>query len=164
MGGYVSFPGGMMASLLNRPLAVHEQNSVPGLANRLLAKLADRVLTGFPDAFGATTAVIWTGNPVRNDIASLPSPEERYLRRSVGLKLLVVGGSQGAQVLNSVVPEALSLLPAAARPAVMHQAGATRQGEVDGRYRNHGIAADVVEFIDDMARRYAEADLIICRA
>jgi UDP-N-acetylglucosamine--N-acetylmuramyl-(pentapeptide) pyrophosphoryl-undecaprenol N-acetylglucosamine transferase len=109
MGGYVSFPGGMMASLLNRPFAVHEQNSVPGLANRVLAKLADRVLAGFPDAFGAATAVIWTGNPVRKDIAALPAPDERYRGRAGGLRLLVVGGSQGAQVLNSVVPEALAL-------------------------------------------------------
>jgi UDP-N-acetylglucosamine--N-acetylmuramyl-(pentapeptide) pyrophosphoryl-undecaprenol N-acetylglucosamine transferase len=164
MGGYISFPGGMMASLLNRPLAVHEQNSVAGLANRVLAKLADRVLAGFPDAFGAAAAVIWTGNPVRGDIASLPAPEERYQGRAGGLKLLVVGGSQGAQVLNAVVPEALALLPGPARPVVTHQAGAARRPEVEERYRSRGIAADVVEFIDDMARRYAEADLIICRA
>src|SRR5262245_25500798 len=89
MGGYVSFPGGMMASFLNRPLAIHEQNSVPGLANRVLAKLADRVLTGFPDAFGTGTAVIWTGNPVRRDIAQLPAPDERYAGRSGRLRLLV---------------------------------------------------------------------------
>jgi UDP-N-acetylglucosamine--N-acetylmuramyl-(pentapeptide) pyrophosphoryl-undecaprenol N-acetylglucosamine transferase len=164
MGGYISFPGGMMASFLNRPLAVHEQNSVPGLANRVLAKLADRVLAGFPGAFGTATAVIWTGNPVRRDIAALPVPEERYQGRAEGLKLLVVGGSQGAQVLNSVVPDALALLPAPLRPAVTHQAGAARQAEVSERYRSHGVAADVVEFIDDMARRYAETDLIICRA
>ena len=164
MGGYVSFPGGMMASLLNRPLAVHEQNSVPGLANRVLAKLADRVLAGFPDAFGAAAAVIWTGNPVRRDIASLPAPEERYHGRAGGLKLLVVGGSQGAQVLNTVVPEALALLPESGRPAVTHQAGVAHRPEVEERYRSRGVAADVVEFIDDMARRYAEADLIICRA
>jgi UDP-N-acetylglucosamine--N-acetylmuramyl-(pentapeptide) pyrophosphoryl-undecaprenol N-acetylglucosamine transferase len=164
MGGYVSFPGGMMASLLNRPLAVHEQNSIPGLANRVLAKLADRVLAGFPDAFGAGAAVIWTGNPVRKDIASLPVPEERYQGRAGGLNLLVIGGSQGAQVLNSVVPEALALLPAPARPVVTHQAGAARRSEVDERYRSRGVDADVVEFVDDMARRYAEADVIVCRA
>src|SRR5262245_32686681 len=164
MGGYVSFPGGMMASLLNRPLAVHEQNSVPGLANRVLAKLADRVLAGFPDAFSGATAVIWTGNPVRKDIAALPVPEERYQGRAGGLKLLVIGGSQGAQVLNSVVPEALALMPVTGRPAVTHQAGAARHSEVDERYRSRGVEAHVVEFIDDMARRYAEADLIICRA
>lgn len=164
MGGYVSFPGGMMASFLNRPLAIHEQNSVPGLANRVLARLADRVMTGFPDAFGTAAAVIWTGNPVRSDIAALPAPDERFAGRAGGLRLLVVGGSQGAQVLNAVVPEALALLPAEQRPAVTHQAGAAHQAAVTERYRTSGVAAEVVEFIDDMARRYADADLIICRA
>jgi UDP-N-acetylglucosamine--N-acetylmuramyl-(pentapeptide) pyrophosphoryl-undecaprenol N-acetylglucosamine transferase len=164
MGGYVSFPGGMMASLFARPLAIHEQNAVPGLANRVLARLADRVMAGFPGAFGAATAVIWTGNPVRQDIASLSLPEQRYAGRTGGLKLLVVGGSQGAQVLNAVVPEALALLSAAGRPAVTHQAGAGHVTAVTERYRECGVAAEVVAFIDDMARRYAEADLIICRA
>jgi UDP-N-acetylglucosamine--N-acetylmuramyl-(pentapeptide) pyrophosphoryl-undecaprenol N-acetylglucosamine transferase len=164
MGGYVSFPGGMMASFFNRPLALHEQNSVPGLANRVLARLADRVLAGFPDAFGTATAVIWTGNPVRQDIAALPPPEQRYGGRAGGLRLLVVGGSQGAQILNTVVPEALTLLSAGARPAVTHQAGAAQRAAVAERYRQHGVQAEVVEFIDDMARRYADADLIICRA
>jgi UDP-N-acetylglucosamine--N-acetylmuramyl-(pentapeptide) pyrophosphoryl-undecaprenol N-acetylglucosamine transferase len=164
MGGYVSFPGGMMASLFDRPLAIHEQNSVPGLANRVLARLADRVMAGFPDAFGAATAVIWTGNPVRQDIASLSSPEQRYAARSGGLKLLVVGGSQGAHVLNTVVPEALALMSGAGRPAITHQAGPAQLAAVTERYRERGVAAEVVAFIDDMARRYAEADLIICRA
>ena len=164
MGGYVSFPGGMMASFLNRPLVVHEQNAIPGLANRVLARLADRVLTGFPDAFGKAAAVIWTGNPVRQDIAALPAPEERYRARAGGLRLLVFGGSQGAQILNTVVPEALALLPAASRPVVTHQAGAAHQTAIAERYRSQGVEADVVAFIDDMARRYAETDLIICRA
>jgi UDP-N-acetylglucosamine--N-acetylmuramyl-(pentapeptide) pyrophosphoryl-undecaprenol N-acetylglucosamine transferase len=164
MGGYVSFPGGMMASLFNRPLAVHEQNAVPGIANRVLARLADRVLAGFPDAFGTATAVIWTGNPVRSDIASLPAPDDRYARRAGGLRLLVVGGSQGAEVLNTVVPEALALLPASARPGVTHQAGAARRAEVSDRYERCGILAEVVEFIDDIARCYADADVIVCRA
>ena len=163
MGGYVSFPGGMMASFLNRPLAVHEQNAIPGLANRILARLADRVLAGFPGAFGSA-AVIWTGNPVRQDIAALPAPEQRYGARAGALSLLVVGGSQGAQVLNTVVPEALALLPTATRPLVMHQAGQGHQAAVEARYRSHGVQADVVAFIDDMARRYADTDLIICRA
>ena len=163
MGGYVSFPGGMMASFLNRPLAIHEQNAVPGLANRVLARLADRVMAGFPDAFGAA-AVIWTGNPVRQDIATLPAPDERYAKRAGGLRLLVVGGSQGAQILNTVVPEALALLPGPDRPAVTHQAGAAHQAAVAERYKSSGVAAEVVAFIDDMARRYAGADLIVCRA
>src|SRR5262245_57071338 len=155
MGGYVSFPGGMMASFLNRPLAVQEQNAVPGLANRVLARLADRVLAGFPDAFGKAAAVIWTGNPVRKDIAAIPAPDERYAARAGGLRLLVVGGSQGAQILNTVVPEALALLPAGTRPVVTHQAGQAHHAAVAERYRSHGVEADVVAFIDDMARRYA---------
>jgi UDP-N-acetylglucosamine--N-acetylmuramyl-(pentapeptide) pyrophosphoryl-undecaprenol N-acetylglucosamine transferase len=164
MGGYVSFPGAMMASLLNRPLAIHEQNSVAGLANRVLARLADRVLTSFPDAFGETTAVIWTGNPVRQEIVAMLPPENRYAARAGQLRVLVVGGSQGAQVLNTVMPEALALLAPAARPRVLHQAGAGRDGEVRSRYQQHGVAAEVVAFIDEMAARYAETDLIVCRA
>ena len=131
----------------------------------MLAKLADRVLAGFPGAFGTATAVIWTGNPVRQDIAALPAPEERYAGRAGGLQLLVVGGSQGAQVLNTVVPEALALLPAPSRPAVTHQAGAAHQA--DGR----ASATQRTAWRRKWSRssttwraRYAEADLIICRA
>jgi UDP-N-acetylglucosamine--N-acetylmuramyl-(pentapeptide) pyrophosphoryl-undecaprenol N-acetylglucosamine transferase len=164
MGGYVSFPGGMMASFLNRPLAIHEQNSVAGLANRVLAKLADRVLTTFPQAFGEATAVIWTGNPVRQEIATMAPPENRYAARAGKLRLLVVGGSQGAQVLNTLVPEALALVAADARPRVLHQSGSAHQEAVVARYREHGVDAEVVAFIDDMAGRYAETDLIVCRA
>jgi UDP-N-acetylglucosamine--N-acetylmuramyl-(pentapeptide) pyrophosphoryl-undecaprenol N-acetylglucosamine transferase len=164
MGGYVSFPGGMMASFLNRPLAIHEQNSVAGLANRVLAKLANRVLTTFPQAFGEATAVIWTGNPVRQEIAAMAPPENRYAARAGQLRLLVVGGSLGAQVLNTLVPEALSLVAAEARPRVLHQSGAAHHAGVVARYREHGVTADVVPFIDDMAGRYAETDLIVCRA
>jgi UDP-N-acetylglucosamine--N-acetylmuramyl-(pentapeptide) pyrophosphoryl-undecaprenol N-acetylglucosamine transferase len=164
MGGYVSFPGAMMASLLNRPLAIHEQNSVAGLANRVLARLADRVLTTFPNAFGEATAVIWTGNPVRQEIVAMAPPENRYAARAGQLRVLVVGGSQGAQVLNTVMPEALALLATGARPRVVHQAGAGHDDTVRNRYRECGVAAEVVAFIDDMAARYAETDLIVCRA
>lgn len=164
MGGYVSFPGGMMASFLNRPLAIHEQNSVAGFANRVLAKLANRVLAAFPGAFDAVTAVILTGNPVREEIAALAPPEARYQRRTGRLSLLVVGGSQGAQVLNTVVPEALALLPPEARPRVTHQAGAAHYDVVFRHYQERGVAAEVIAFIVDIAQRYVEADLIICRA
>ncbi len=164
MGGYVSFPGAMMASFLNRPLAIHEQNSVAGLANRVLAKLADRVLAAFPEAFGTATAVILTGNPVREEIARLAPPEARYSGRAGRLKLLVVGGSQGAQVLNTVVPDALALLPQPARPQVLHQAGTVHEKAVRRRYQERGVDAEVVAFIDDIAGRYAETDLVICRA
>jgi UDP-N-acetylglucosamine--N-acetylmuramyl-(pentapeptide) pyrophosphoryl-undecaprenol N-acetylglucosamine transferase len=164
MGGYVSFPGAMMASLLNRPLAIHEQNSIAGLANRVLAKLADRVLTTYPHAFGEATAVIWTGNPVREEIATMAPPENRYAARAGQLRLLVVGGSRGAHVLNTVVPAALALIAPEARPRVTHQAGAANHDAVRDRYQSSGVNAAVLPFIDDMAGRYAETDLIICRA
>ncbi len=163
MGGYVSFPGGMMAALLNRPLAIHEQNSVAGLANRVLAKLADRVLAGFPDTFAAQGA-IWTGNPVRSDIAALAAPAQRYAGRSGPLRLTVIGGSLGAQALNSTVPQALALMPPAERPQVTHQSGQRHLAEVERHYRDAGVAATLLPFIDNMAAQYAEADLIICRA
>src|SRR5262249_26179399 len=161
MGGYVSFPGAMMASFLNRPLAIHEQNSVAGLANRVLAQLADRVMTTFPGAFGEETAVVWTGNPVREEIVAMAPPENRYAARAGQLRLLIMGGSQGAQGLNTVVPEALGRMDAQARPRVLHQAGAAHIDTVVARYRESGVAAEVVPFIDDIAARYAETDLIV---
>jgi UDP-N-acetylglucosamine--N-acetylmuramyl-(pentapeptide) pyrophosphoryl-undecaprenol N-acetylglucosamine transferase len=164
MGGYVSFPGGMMASLFNRPLAIHEQNSVAGLANRVLARLASRVLAGFPGAFGPTAGVLWTGNPVRSEIAAIAEPEQRYRARSGPLRLTVIGGSLGAQALNDTVPMALALLPAGERPLTLHQSGARHLESVQSGYRAAGVTAELVPFITDMAQRYAESDLIICRA
>lgn len=164
MGGYVSFPGGMMASLLNRPLAIHEQNSVAGLANKVLAKIADRVLAGFPSPFGSSTAVIWTGNPVRADIAHLALPAVRYRGRTGALRLTVIGGSLGAQALNDTVPQALALIPETERPLVTHQAGTRHLAQVEANYQRSGIKATLVPFIDDMAAQYAHADVIVCRA
>lgn len=164
MGGYVSFPGGMMASLLNRPLAIHEQNSVAGLANRVLARVADRVLAGFPNAFGAATAMIWTGNPVRGEIAVIAAPEQRYRGRSGPLRLTVIGGSLGAQALNEAMPQALALLPVAERPLVTHQSGVRHLAHVEAHYQRAGVTATVMPFVADMAAQYAESDLIICRA
>jgi UDP-N-acetylglucosamine--N-acetylmuramyl-(pentapeptide) pyrophosphoryl-undecaprenol N-acetylglucosamine transferase len=164
MGGYVAFPGAMMASLLNRPLAIHEQNSVAGLTNRVLAGLADKVLVAFPDPFKARTRVEWTGNPVRAEIAAVAPPEARFSGRSGRLRLLVLGGSQGARALNEVVPQALARLDEAARPEVTHQAGAAHEATLRELYAAAGVAAQVVAFIDDMAARYAAADLMICRA
>ena len=164
MGGYVSFPGGMMASLLNRPLVIHEQNSIAGLANRVLARLADRVLAGFPSAFSAGTAVIWTGNPVRSEISLLGAPAARYRARSGALRLTVIGGSLGAQALNETVPQALALLAEAERPLVTHQSGGRHLTEVESSYRRAGVTATLVPFIADMPAHYATADLFICRA
>lgn len=161
MGGYISFPGGMMASLLNRPLVVHEQNSVAGLANKVLAGVADRVLAAFPQAI-AKAAV--TGNPVRAEIVALPEPAARFAGRAGPLRVLVVGGSLGAQALNETVPRALALLDASARPQVIHQAGAKNIDALRANYAAAGVAADAVSFIDDMAAAYATADLVICRA
>lgn len=161
MGGYVAFPGGMMASLLARPLAVHEQNAVAGLANRVLAGVADRVMTAFPDALGSAE---WTGNPVRAEIAALPEPQLRYAPRSGPLRLLVVGGSLGAQALNEAVPKALALIPGAERPRVVHQSGEKHLDALRANYAAAGVEAEPVAFIDDMAARYAAADLVICRA
>jgi UDP-N-acetylglucosamine--N-acetylmuramyl-(pentapeptide) pyrophosphoryl-undecaprenol N-acetylglucosamine transferase len=164
MGGYVAFPGAMMASLFNRPLAIHEQNSVAGLANRVLAQIADKILVAFPDAFRQRTRVEWTGNPVRAEIAAIDPPETRFSRRSGRLRLLVLGGSQGARALNEVVPRAVARLDEASRPEVTHQAGAAHEAALRQSYAAVGVAANVVAFIDDMAARYAEADLMICRA
>lgn len=164
MGGYVAFPGGMMASLLNRPLVIHEQNAIAGLANRVLARLAARVLVAFPGAFASSTAVIWTGNPVRNEIAALSAPEARYAAHSGRLRLLVIGGSLGARVLNDVVPQALALLAADVRPQVTHQSGAAHAEALRENYRKAGVTAEILPFIDDMAAHYAAADLLICRA
>jgi len=159
LGGYVAFPGGMMASLLGRPLALHEQNAIPGLANRVLAGVSDKVMVAFPHALAKAE---WTGNPVRADIAAIAAPEERFRERDGPLRLLVVGGSLGAQALNETVPRALALLGGRAR--VVHQSGEKHLETLRGHYAAAGVQGELVAFIDDMARRYAEADLVICRA
>jgi UDP-N-acetylglucosamine--N-acetylmuramyl-(pentapeptide) pyrophosphoryl-undecaprenol N-acetylglucosamine transferase len=161
LGGYVAFPGGMMASLLARPLAVHEQNAIAGLTNRILAGVADRVMVAFP---GTLKNAEWTGNPVRAEIARIPAPEERFASRQGQLRLLIVGGSLGAQALNDAVPQALAQMPAHERPQVVHQSGERHLEVLRARYSAAGVEGELVAFIDDMARRYAEADLVICRA
>ncbi len=162
MGGYVAFPGGMMASLLARPLAVHEQNAIAGLSNRVLSGVADHVMVAFPDTLRGAE---WTGNPVRAEIAALPEPQARYAPRRGPLRVLVVGGSLGAQALNEAVPKALALIPGAERPRVVHQSGEKHLDALRANYAAAGVeGAESVAFIDDMAARYAEADLVICRA
>jgi UDP-N-acetylglucosamine--N-acetylmuramyl-(pentapeptide) pyrophosphoryl-undecaprenol N-acetylglucosamine transferase len=159
LGGYVAFPGGMMASLLNRPLALHEQNAIAGLANRVLSTVSDKVMVAFPDALKSAE---WTGNPVRSEIAALASPERRFAGRAGALRILVVGGSLGAQALNDAMPKALSLLKE--QPVVVHQSGEKHLETLKKNYQDAGVRGELVAFIDDMARRYAEADLVICRA
>jgi UDP-N-acetylglucosamine--N-acetylmuramyl-(pentapeptide) pyrophosphoryl-undecaprenol N-acetylglucosamine transferase len=161
MGGYVAFPGGMMASLFARPLAVHEQNAIAGLTNRVLAGIADKSLAAFPAALKNAE---WTGNPVRAEIAAIAQPAARYAGRSGPLRVLVVGGSLGAQALNEVVPKALALLPAAERPLVVHQSGEKHLASLKKNYAQVNVQGELLAFIGDMAQRYAEADLVICRA
>jgi UDP-N-acetylglucosamine--N-acetylmuramyl-(pentapeptide) pyrophosphoryl-undecaprenol N-acetylglucosamine transferase len=162
MGGFVAGPGGLMASLLRIPLIIHEANAIPGLTNRWLAYLADRVLCGFPPAFGAYTAAHQVGNPVRREIAALVDPAQRFAGRTGRLRLLVVGGSQGAKVFNEVLPPAIAALPAAQRPEVWHQCGRGMLAATQPAYA--GTDAKVMEFIDDMAAAYGWADLVLCRS
>ena len=161
MGGFVTGPGGLMAWLLRRPLLIHEQNSIAGLTNRWLARLATQVMAGFP---GALPKAIHTGNPVRADIAALPPPEERLAGRSGRLHLLVLGGSLGAQALNDGVPAALAELDASARPEVLHQTGTRNLEATQAAYQAAGQEARLEPFIEDMAAAYAWADLVVCRA
>ena len=161
MGGFISFPGGVMAALARRPLVLHEQNSVAGLANRVLSGLADRVLTGFP---GTLAKGVWVGNPLRSEIAALPEPAQRFAGREGPLHLLVLGGSLGAAVLNEQVPKALALLAEGDRPQVVHQSGGKHLEELKCNYAAAGLAANCVAFIEDMAGAYEWADLVICRA
>jgi UDP-N-acetylglucosamine--N-acetylmuramyl-(pentapeptide) pyrophosphoryl-undecaprenol N-acetylglucosamine transferase len=164
MGGFVAGPGGLAAWLLRRPLVIHEQNAVAGLTNRLLARLAGRVLQGFPGTFPQARGALHTGNPVRADIAALAPPQARLAGREGPLRLLVLGGSQGALALNRVLPQALAALPAEARPEVRHQAGAGRAADCREAYATAGVEATVEPFIEDMAQAYAWADVVVCRA
>ncbi|HXU94063.1 MAG TPA: undecaprenyldiphospho-muramoylpentapeptide beta-N-acetylglucosaminyltransferase [Gallionella sp.] len=161
LGGYITFPGGMMAALLRRPLVIHEQNSIAGLSNKVLARISQRVLSGFPDVLPGAE---WCGNPVRSVIAALSDPEQRYGARSGRLNVLVVGGSLGAKALNEALPQALALLPEDTRPNVLHQTGKQHFEAVQQLYRSAGVQADIRPFLDDMANCYANADLVICRA
>ncbi|UCC55339.1 MAG: undecaprenyldiphospho-muramoylpentapeptide beta-N-acetylglucosaminyltransferase [Gammaproteobacteria bacterium] len=164
MGGFVAGPGGVTAWLLRRPLLIHEQNAIPGNTNRLLAPLARRIMEGFPGSFPAGRHALHTGNPVRADIIALPSPEKRFTRRDAALRLLIVGGSLGAQALNKTVPDAISRLPENERPLVHHQTGASGLTAVQASYRNVVSNARIEAFISDMAAAYAWADLVVCRA
>lgn len=161
LGGYISFPGGMMGVLAGKPLVLHEQNSVAGMANRVLAGVADRVFTAFPNVFKKAE---WVGNPLRAPFLHQPAPAARFAGRSGPLRLLVVGGSLGAKALNEVVPQALALLPKAQRPQVTHQSGEKQIDALRANYIAAGVQADLTPFIDDTAQAFANADLIVCRS
>jgi len=161
LGGYITFPAGMMSVLLGKPLVLHEQNSMAGLANKVLAGVADRVFTAFPDVIGKAR---WVGNPLREGFTRQPSPGERFAGRVGPLRVLVVGGSLGARALNDMVPKALATIPEALRPAVVHQSGATQIDALRANYERARVQAELTPFIDDTATALADADLVICRA
>jgi UDP-N-acetylglucosamine--N-acetylmuramyl-(pentapeptide) pyrophosphoryl-undecaprenol N-acetylglucosamine transferase len=167
MGGFASGPGGLATRLFGLPLVIHEQNRVPGLTNQWLARIATRVFEAFPGSFPPARRAVACGNPVRVEIAALPAPDERLALRLQGAgprRLLVLGGSLGAQALNRTLPQALALLPARERPQVRHQAGEQTLAEAQAGYAEAGVAAQVTPFFTDMAEAYAWADLVVCRA
>jgi UDP-N-acetylglucosamine--N-acetylmuramyl-(pentapeptide) pyrophosphoryl-undecaprenol N-acetylglucosamine transferase len=163
LGGFVSGPGGIAAWLAGLPLVIHEQNAIAGLTNRALARVASRIAEGFPGSFPPRCRALYLGNPVRPEIAALPPPRARFAGRAGPLRLFVFGGSQGAAALNRLVPQAVSLLPEARRPQVLHQSGARERDSVAAAYRDAGIEADVRAFVDDMPAAYRDADLVVSR-
>lgn len=163
-GGFITSPGGLAAYLLRVPMIIHEQNAVVGLSNKLLAKFAKRVLFAFTDAFARAPSQDWVGNPVRQEIALLPTPEQRFLQREGALKITVIGGSLGARIFNQLLPQALALLPENQRPNLIHQTGRGNLESVQQAYEQHHIQAQCVEFIHDMTAVYRDSDLLICRA
>jgi UDP-N-acetylglucosamine--N-acetylmuramyl-(pentapeptide) pyrophosphoryl-undecaprenol N-acetylglucosamine transferase len=161
LGGYITFPAGMMSVLLGKPLVLHEQNSIAGMANKVLAGVADRVFSAFPNVMKKAK---WVGNPLRESFLTQPEPQVRMSGRTGPLKLLVVGGSLGAKALNEIVPKALALIPRDSRPIVLHQSGTKQIDELRANYTAAGVLAETTPFIEDTAEAYAEADLIVCRA
>lgn len=164
MGGFASGPGGVVARLLARPLVIHEQNAVAGLTNRLLARIANRILEAFPDAFGSGRRIRYTGNPVRLSIAQLAEPGERMKDRSGPLRILVVGGSLGARALNQIVPQAIASMPVGAHPQVRHQCGKHNCELSQQMYASGAIDAVVTPFIKDMDDALSWADVVVCRS
>jgi UDP-N-acetylglucosamine--N-acetylmuramyl-(pentapeptide) pyrophosphoryl-undecaprenol N-acetylglucosamine transferase len=163
-GGYAAAPGGIAAWTKGIPVLVHEQNRIPGLTNRLLTRFARKILQGFPGTFPPALGAIDSGNPVRYEVAAVKEPQTRLAGRTGPLRVLITGGSQGAQVLNQVVPAALKILSSSLVMEIRHQAGAKRVDEAVEAYAAHGVDADIQPFIRDMAEAYAWADLVICRS
>jgi UDP-N-acetylglucosamine--N-acetylmuramyl-(pentapeptide) pyrophosphoryl-undecaprenol N-acetylglucosamine transferase len=164
MGGFASGPGGLMARMLGLPLVIHEQNRVPGLTNQWLSRVADRVFEAFPGSFPEQRRAVACGNPVRPEIAALAAPGERLAGRTGPRRLLVLGGSLGAKVLNETVARSVAMLPADSRPAIRHQAGERTLQAARDAYEREGVAAEVTAFIEDMAQAYGWADLVVCRS
>lgn len=164
MGGFVTGPGGVAAWLTRKPLLVHEQNAVAGLTNRILSRFAKTVMEAFPGSFGAATVTRCTGNPVRQDVAALPAPEQRLAQRTGALRVLVLGGSLGARAINDCVPETLAQLPDVEAVEVRHQCGEKNLEDTRARYEQAGVPARLEPFITDMAEAYEWADLVVCRA
>ncbi len=162
MGGFAAGPGGLAAWVSRRPLVVHEQNSVPGLTNRVLARLAQRVLTGFPGNLGDKS--VNAGNPVRSAISQLPEPAQRMAHRSGPIRLLVLGGSQGAAALNENVPAAVAALSPGLAVEIRHQCGRGNEAATEQAYAKAAVPARIEPFVADMAHAYQWADLVICRA
>lgn len=164
MGGFASGPGGLAARLSGCPLVLHEQNAVPGVTNRVLSHITTHILEGFPGSFATARRAEYVGNPVRAAIASLPPPQQRFAGRKGAVRLLVIGGSQGARALNETLPAAIAQLDAAQYPEIWHQTGARDTASVITSYRQHSVTARVTPFIEDMAEAYGWADLVVCRA
>lgn len=164
MGGFVSGPGGFVSWLLRRPLVIHEQNAIPGLTNRLLSRIATRTMAAFKDAFGGRSDVEFVGNPVRAGILGLAEPQERFRQRGPAIRLLVLGGSLGAEILNETLPAILADYADRGVFEIRHQTGRSRDEATRARYRQCGIPATVEPFIGDMSEAYCWADLAICRA
>lgn len=162
LGGFASGPGGLAAKLLAKPLAIHEQNAIPGMTNQWLSRMANSVMEAFEGSFKAATNATWVGNPVRKSIEELPEPTQRYSERSGPLRLLILGGSLGARALNNVVPQMLKLLEQDVE--VKHQSGKRHIDDCQKSYDEAGVEAEIVTFIDDMAEVYGWADLVICRS
>ena len=161
LGGYITVPAGMMTVLLGKPLILHEQNSIAGLANKVLARFADKAYSAFPDVIKEAR---WAGNPLRPAFLGQPEPGARYAKRKGPLRMLVLGGSLGAKALNDVVPKALALLPEEVRPLVMHQSGQKQIDELRANYAGAHVQAELTPFIVDPASVLADVDLVICRA
>lgn len=164
MGGFVAGPGGIAAWLLRRPLVIHEQNAIAGVTNRWLAKVATTVLEGFPEAFSSQLKPIYTGNPVREALLALPTPVDRFRQRTGSVRLLILGGSRGAKVLNEICPEALGKIRLDKRPEVWHQTGEGHTETTRAIYQKYGVVARIEPFIEEMSEAYAWADLVVCRA